>query len=127
MNEEIKKLEEELERAYEEDNKRFNDAPPNMNFEEFEDYMSVTSKKVAEISRKLRLIKEPTYSELPEYGDVMSLEQFIGYVESGGFIDYDGFGRYVKDDKESDINIYPSDVKNGSIRKDFDTIIWYNR
>jgi hypothetical protein len=66
-------------------------------------------------------------SELPDYGDVMTLEHFIENVKDGGFIDYDGFGNYVKDGKMSNIEIYPSDVKHNMIRKDFDTIIWFNR
>ena len=65
--------------------------------------------------------------ELPEYGDVMSLEDFKENVEAGWFSDYDGFGRYVLDGKETDIDIYPSDIMEGNIREEFDTIIWYNR
>ena len=66
-------------------------------------------------------------NEIPDYGDVMPLKEFIECCKSGGFIDYDGSGSYVKDGKESNISIYPSDVKFNSIRTDFDTIIWYNR
>lgn len=66
-------------------------------------------------------------SELSDYGDVMSLESFIECVKDGGFIDYDGFGYYVKDGKESNVMIIPSDVKRKRIRTDFDTVIWFNR
>jgi hypothetical protein len=83
--------------------------------------------KINHLSQQLRLIKKPEFNKLADYGDVMSLKEFIECVESGGFIDYDGFGRYVKDSMESNIRIYPSDVKSGNVRKDFDTIIWYNR
>lgn len=127
MSEEEKKLEEELQIAYDEDQKRFDSAPPDMDFRQFQEYMSVTSKKVSEISRKLRLIKEPTFSEIPDFGDVMSLDQFISMVNEGWFIDYDGSGNYVKDNQMSNIDIYPSDVHHDVIRKDFDTIIWFNR
>jgi len=65
--------------------------------------------------------------DLPTYGDVMPLTEFIENVECGGFIDYDGSGNYVKDGKMSNITIYPSDVKHNMVRKDFDTIIWFNR
>ncbi len=54
-------------------------------------------------------------SELSDYGDVMPLKDFIRNVESGGFIDYDGYGYYVKDNKETNIMIRPSDVKHNSI------------
>ena len=71
--------------------------------------------------------KEPVFDELSDYGDVMPLTAFIECVKDGGFIDYDGFGYYVRDGKESDIMIHPSDIKRGNVRKDFDTIIWFNR
>jgi len=76
---------------------------------------------------QLRMTKEPVLSELPDYGTVMSLDNFISNCECGGFINSDGFGRYVKDDKETDIEIYPSDIKNKNLRKEFDSIVWYNK
>lgn len=120
-------LEKELEIADDEYEKAFNECPSNLTFEEFHNYMSSFNRKCAEISRKLRMIKTPVFSELSTFGDVMSIGEFISAVECGGFIDYDGYGLYVKDGMESDITIYPSDHKNGAIRKDFDTIIWFNR
>jgi predicted nuclease with TOPRIM domain len=84
-------------------------------------------KLVSSLNRKLRMMQIPKFSELSDFGDVMSLEDFINCVKCGGFIDYDGYGYYIKDNQESDIEIYPSDVKHNSIRKDFDTIIWFNR
>jgi len=83
--------------------------------------------KESKLDREQRMLKTPEFKKISNYGDVMSLESFIECVKDGGFIDYDGFGRYVKDDKESDINIYPSDIGYGAVRKDFDTIIWFNR
>ena len=85
------------------------------------------SSKIATLSREKRLIMPYKFDELPDYGDVMSLKSFIDCVNEGGFIDYDGHGYYVKDNKESNIMIIPSDVEYNSIRKDFDTIVWFNR
>ena len=96
-------------------------------WDEYSEYMKPERKQIAELSRELRLIKKPEYSELPEFGDTMTLEHFISCVDCGGFIDYDGSGNYVKDGKMSDISIYPSDVKHNKVRKDFDTIVWFNR
>lgn len=76
---------------------------------------------------QLRMNKEPQLSKLSPYGSKMSLASFIAECECGGFIDSDGFGRYVKDGQETDIEIYPSDVKNGNLRKDMDYIIWFNK
>ena len=79
------------------------------------------------LDRELRYITDYDLGELPTYGDVMALSEFIECVKCGGFIDYDGSGNYVKDGKMSNITIYPSDVKHNMVRKDFDTIIWFNR
>ena len=83
--------------------------------------------ELKKLELQLRMTKEPILSDIPDYGDVMSLSDFIGSCESGGFINSDGFGRYVKDGKETDIEIYPSDVKNGNLREEFTTIVWYNK
>jgi len=126
MNEEERLLEE-LEKAREENSEAFQKCPPNLSYPDFQDYMKQSSKKLCEASRKYRMVETPSYSELSTFGHIMSLEDFIDNVKCGGFIDYDGYGNYVKDGKTTDINIHPSDVKHGAIRKDFDTIVWYNR
>lgn len=127
MSEEERKLLIELDIAREESQEAFRSVPDNLSYQGFMDYMEKSNKKVMEASRKYRMIKTPKFSELPKFGDVMPLSEFIECVNSGGFIDYDGSGNYVKDGMESDIDIYPSDVAHGCVRKDFDTIIWYNR
>jgi hypothetical protein len=55
----------------------------------------------------------------------MSLESFIENCDGGGFIDDDGSG--IMKTVWLDISIYPSDIESGLIRKDFDSIIWFNR
>ena len=96
-------------------------------YEEYQEYIRPEYKKINELGRQLRMIKSYKLTELSDFGDVMSLEHFIDCVDCGGFIDYDGFGHYVKDGKESDVEIHPSDIKHNMVRKDFDTIIWFNR
>ena len=83
--------------------------------------------ELSKLKTQERMERKPTFTAIPDYGDVMTLKDFIDNVKSGGFIDYDGSGNYVKDDKMSDIQIFPSDVKKGNIRKDFDKIVWFNR
>lgn len=108
--------------------KVFSEAPIDMNYEEFTKYMSDAYKSVALASRNYRLIQTPKFkTEKDTIGNKMLLKDFIENCECGGFIDYDGFGYYSKDGFASDIEIYPSDIDNNSIRKDFDEIIWYNR
>jgi RNA polymerase-binding transcription factor DksA len=85
-------------------------------------------KEQARLSRHLRLNRDPKMSKIDsDLGDRMSLEEFLKCVACGGFIDYDGYGHYVRGDQESDIAIYPSDVVNNAVRPDFTEIIWYNR
>ena len=48
---------------------------------------------------------------IPDYGDHMTLREFIDNVESGGFIGYDGFGKYATATEMSDTIVYPSDVQ----------------
>jgi hypothetical protein len=96
-------------------------------YEQYVDYRSPEVRVLNVLNRERRLIMPYELSDLPDYGDVMSLEHFIDCVKSGGFINYDGWGNYVIDGKKTNIDIYPSDVKNDAIRKDFNTIIWFNR
>ena len=103
----------------------------NKSYNEFDDAWEIFGdeelKELRILYKKDRQLKSYILFDLPEYGTVMSLKDFIDNVNDGGFIDYDGHGRYVKDKKMTDIMIYPSDVKSGYIRKNFDTIIWFNR
>ena len=97
-------------------------------FEEYSEKRRPYTSKIAKLDRERRLIMPAIMGDaVGKDDDVMSLKEFIKCCKDGWFIDYDGFGRYVKDGKESNIDIYPSDVKHNSIRNDFDTIVWYNR
>lgn len=98
-------------------------------FKDWEDHQEPESSALGKLGRERRMIMSPEFSELPEpeFGHIMTLKDFIENVECGGFIDYDGYGNYVRDNKKSNINIYPSDIRHDSIRAGFDTIIWFNR
>lgn len=67
------------------------------------------------------------YSELiPDYADIMTIEEFKEEVKGGMFIDYDGFGHPVKDGMEDEkIYIYPSKIHE--IPEDATHIAWYNK
>lgn len=93
----------------------------------YQEFLAPLRKKASPLYRRQRYIMPYTLDVPPDYGDKMSLEDFKKYCEFGGFIDYDGFGHYMKDGFETSITIYPSDFKKGNIRKEFKEIIWYNR
>ena len=95
--------------------------------EDWENLISTENKRIGELSRKIRLIQEPEMSEIPDYGDHMTLKDFIKNVKSGGFINSDGYGNYATETQCSNIDIYPSDIKKDQYRKDFTHIVWYNR
>lgn len=123
---------EELEVAYDKainkQHKAFKEAPPGMDFQEYEDYMNPFYDEVSKISAKLRLAQTPSMKpQSVSYGDLMTIESFIENCEGGGFIDYDGSGNYATTTEESNITIYPSDIISGDYRKDFTHVMWYNK
>lgn len=70
---------------------------------------------------------EITMRELPNYGDLFTLEKFIEDCEKGYFIDYDGHGYYATDNMISDIKVKPSFIKKGQVLRQFSHIMWFNR
>lgn len=58
-------------------------------------------------------------------GDLMTVEEFKKCVKGGFFIDYDGYGNPVKNNKLMQLDIYPSKLRD--IPNDATHIIWYNR
>ena len=97
-------------------------------FRKYQELLKPYSKKCSEASRNYRFIQTPEFTDdVPDYGDVMSLKKFISCCEEGGFIDYDGFGEYIKDGKTSGITIHASDVKYKKVRTDFTEMVWFNR
>lgn len=127
MNKTLEELEKEYKIASEKHSQRFHDAPLGMGWSEFDEYMSVTGKVVVNLSREIKLLKEPQFEEIPNYGDVFSMEDFVTNCLSGGFIDYDGSGNYARDGKMSNISVSPSDITSGRYRKDFDSVVWFNK
>jgi hypothetical protein len=126
----IDEIKQELEIARDEYDKAFKNLPmdENYSFKKMEEDLKPYTDKVSKLSKLYRLNCPITkYREIPTYGDVMSIDDFIGYCKSGGFIDYDGHGNYCTEDKMTDIVILPSDVKVEMVRKDFEKIIWFNR
>jgi hypothetical protein len=66
---------------------------------------------------------------IPEYGDLMTLKEFISCCKSGGFINYDGTGYFAT---EEGYNRYeraiPSNIVKGiQIHKWATHVMWFNR
>lgn len=128
--EELKRLEkriEELQILYDKKDSEWDWSNPNQDFEEYRKFMQPESTELSKLERELRFIIPYELSDIPDYGDIMLLNEFIECCKVGLFINSDGFGKYVKGGKETNIEIYPSNVKYDSIRYEFDTIIWFNK
>jgi hypothetical protein len=77
--------------------------------------------------------KTVNFSSSDNYGsgpetedDVYTIEEFKRFCKNGGFLDCDGFGHPVRDNKcDPDIFIKPSRLKE--IPNNATHIIWYNR
>lgn len=85
--------------------------------------------EIRKCSFDIKQVIETEWDDIPEYGDIMTMEDFKEHVSCGGFIDYDGYGDYATKDKSSNKNISPSDIKLGYVLDDpkFTHVIWYNR
>ena len=67
------------------------------------------------------------YTEkLPDYGDLMTVKDFLEACDCGGFIDYDGTGHPVKDGMMSRDVVKPSTRKK-DIPADATHVMWFNR
>lgn len=69
---------------------------------------------------------------IPDYADVMTIDEFDQAVADGSFIDYDGTGYAVVDNMESWIQVRPSDMLHRAqgffLKKlGFTHVAWYNR
>lgn len=122
----LEDIESEIETYRELYDQKFHSSEPR-EWSDFTKWAEPEIKKLAELSREKRMMMPYELDDIPDYADVMTLQVFIENVNDGGFIDYDGFGHYVLDGKETNITIYPSDIKHGAIRQEFDSVAWYNR
>lgn len=67
------------------------------------------------------------YTEpLPDYGDLMTVADFLDACGGGAFIDYDGVGHPVKGKMMMRcLDVYPS--KRHLIPKDATHVMWFNK
>ena len=66
--------------------------------------------------------------EFSKYGDLFTIPEFLECCDSGGFIDYDGFGHLATVDKESNIEIIPSKRRKTISQYPWAShVMWFNR
>jgi len=76
---------------------------------------------------KVKAAKDPKWEPIPDYGHVMTVEEFYECCDDGGFIDYDGTGNYAVKDMMSNVEITPSKILKIGINKRFTHVVWFNR
>jgi hypothetical protein len=68
------------------------------------------------------------FSKIPDYGDLMTIEDFLEHLDKGWFMDYDGSGYYGFKDKRAN---YKFDINNykifGEYDKRFTHVVWFNK
>ena len=64
---------------------------------------------------------------IPEYGGLMTMEEFIEDTKSGGLTDYDGSGNYSDGRMMSDRGISPSEAAHGRHDKQWSHVVWFNK
>ena len=75
----------------------------------------------------LEQIKEITWRPIPEYGDLMTIEEFTQDCKDGNFTNYDGVGHYSLKDKVSNIGVSCLFVRLGIIDDRFTHVMWFNK
>ena len=105
------------------------DADEGGNWEGFLEKTKDVREEMSRLSYEVALLEPIKYEDIPEYGDLMTLEHFKDCCDAGGFIDYDGSGNYALKDKMSNKSVSPSDIKKGRYRdkEEFTHIVWFNR
>jgi len=96
-------------------------------FTEYQHEYRYVDKAAGVISREINMKSVPKMEPHDNIGDLFTMEDFKADCESGGFINYDGFGYYATDKKQSNIKISPSHFKTNKVRSDFSHVMWYNR
>lgn len=64
-------------------------------------------------------------SEIPDYADVFTIEEWWANINCGAFTDWDGSGCPVKDGKMANETFFPSDAADLPV--DATHIAWFNK
>lgn len=65
---------------------------------------------------------------IPDYGELMTMKEFVDCCKMGGFIDYDGWGYYATSEAINEQKtIIPSHVMKGRYDKAYSHVLWVNR
>lgn len=72
-------------------------------------------------------MEESSMKPIPEYGDHMTLEEFVKSVKSGLFIDSDGHGYYANAKSMSPVVAIPSEIRRSGPLQGWTHVVWFNK
>jgi hypothetical protein len=64
---------------------------------------------------------------IPEYGELMTMAEFISQCCIGAYIDYDGSGKYSDGKYMTDKDVVPSDLPAGKLDTSYSHVVWFNK
>jgi len=64
--------------------------------------------------------------QIPDYGDYMTIGEFIDSCHSGAFTDSDGIGNYAIEYGMFNEIIKPSDIFKEKVKTGFSHVVWFN-
>lgn len=65
--------------------------------------------------------------QIPDYADVMTLDEFVEAVKQGVFVNDDGSGYYATATEMSDVPAVPSEIRKGLLQPGFTHVAWFNK
>jgi hypothetical protein len=65
---------------------------------------------------------------IPEYGDLMTVGDFLASCQCGLFIDYDGQRCLATETEMSSVTVYPSNIEDMLVEHpQYTHVVWFNR
>lgn len=124
---EIEQVEKDYETAMTVYQAEYEEAMNKPDVNQFMEALEKAQEKLRVVSFKWDCLRELEESELPEYGDHMTIAEFTENVKDGGFTDWDGHADGATATHKLDITLSCDDVLKGRIRKEITHVVWYNK
>lgn len=83
-------------------------------------------KDAKSIYNKLRLVKTPTLFDIRN-GEHLEFTRFVDLIIDGKLSDDNVYGYYATNNMQSNVLVYPSDIKSSMYRIDFTHVVIFNK
>lgn len=98
----------------------------NLSRNQYELELSNIWKDAKTIYHELRLVKTPTLLEIKN-GEHMLFTKFVDLIIDGKLSDDNVYGYYATNNMQSNVLVYPSDIKSSMYRIDFTHVVIFNK